>query len=371
MFPKISLRRWVLWVGSLVTLGLALFLIYEIGIDPVLAWMVVLLPTAFGVVCAMQALRPPRIEHHTRWFVVFIAAGVIGSAAVLWQQHRTDQQAKVERAALQKQLDRILFQIRDVFITFQIDIPLDNPAVYGYRTRLEKCVREMIAAQQPRCGMLPNSIRVDGQPTNFTILSMSPSAEAYPRSGTEHVAFNLVEYVLLQFDFFQHRPTNEQLINGSINPDLTFAVNKLLLGPDNVIPDNPGKRYVWLGYDIKRSTLFMAGFEVPPDPTTWHSNGNVASVPDLAESALLMHPRLTFILLDLDKSDRGNNYHLNEDSATAIQIAHTVSIERVGLSLSNGRQFSFTKDQLAALKDINGFPLFIVSSMKEDSATTH
>src|SRR5262245_57474913 len=112
-------------------------------LDSVLRWIVVIVPTAFGVVCAMQALRPPKSEHHKRWLFIFIVAGVVGSVAVLWQQARTARESDEQRRELQNQItdaaNRVLFQIRDLSVSFRIRIPLDHPALRDYRERVEKC----------------------------------------------------------------------------------------------------------------------------------------------------------------------------------------------------------------------------------------
>ena len=125
-------------------------------LDTVLDWVVILVPSALGVVCAMQALRPPKVENHKRWFVFFIAAGVLGSAAVLWQQVRSANQAEVQRKELQSQINeeanRVLFKIEDVSVSFRIKIPLDHPALLDYRERVERCAEEIVNAQDSICG---------------------------------------------------------------------------------------------------------------------------------------------------------------------------------------------------------------------------
>src|SRR6185295_17134643 len=155
----------------------------------------------------MQALRPPKAEHHKRWFIIFITAGFVGSAAVLWQQARSASQSEGERKELQYQItdaaNRVLFQIKDLSVSFTIRIPLNHPALRNYRDRVERCAEEMVRAQDYKCGAKAKTTDPENMAiSNFYII---PHTELYPSQNTELIAHTLLDHVKIEVQLFRDK----------------------------------------------------------------------------------------------------------------------------------------------------------------------
>jgi hypothetical protein len=326
-------------------------------LDSVLRWIVVIVPTAFGVVCAMQALRPPKSEHHKRWLFIFIVAGVVGSAAVLWQQARTARDSDEQRKELQNQItdaaNRVLFQIRDLSVSFRIRIPLDHPALRDYRERVERCAEDMLRARDYKCGATAKTTDPENMAiSNFYIV---PHSELYPRQNTELIAHTLLSHVKVEVHLFRAATKVQQVGHSLENADLKFSIYKNLDGRDNANPSHD-TMYVALYYDIPSKSLFMQGFRVPPDETTLQTNGNITSAPDLRTATLRVQPRIS--LVRITGNDRG--FQLTQEWLTAYEISKTASLDYFAIHMSNGYESRFLKDRLGeSLTDEWGFRFYL------------
>jgi len=330
--------------------------------DPFLAWVVVILPTAFGIVCAIQALRPPRKEHHNRWFVIFIAAGVMGTSAVLWQQHRASKRADAERAALEtrlndlqqqlnEQTNRVLFQIKDVSVSFWIRVPLDHPALRDYRERVERCAAEILAAQTMRCGAIPHTLQAPIRDFFLTI-----GSQLYPNPQKELVAYALLDQASIDVGLFKDAKQDAKQVDID-KPDLRFRVSKQLDSPEN---NNFAENIVYVApyYDIETKSLFVEGIRVPPSQFNWRTNGKIASLPDLPRALLVLRPSLSLGSFTLSGGESGSP---QQAYALAQEISRNVTLERIKLYMSNGYEFEFSGDRLGKVgRDEQGFPFYLL-----------
>lgn len=326
-------------------------------LDSVLRWIVVIVPTAFGVVCAILALRPPKVEHHKRWFVSFIIAGLIGSAAVIWQQTRSASQSDDQRKELQNQIseqaNRVLFQIKDLSVSFRIKIPLEHPTLRAYRERVERCAEQTLSARDYKCGTAPKT--VDPENKKIRDFYISAHAELFPTQNTDLIVHTLLDHVTIDLYLFHVEPNMKQVGLRPEKADLKFQIAKTLDSPGNA---NPSRNtvYVALYYDIDSRSLFMQGRRVPIADGSLQTNGKITSLPDLPAALIRVEPRLS--LMVITPNDRG--FQLSEEFLTAYEISKGTSLEYLTVHMSNGYEFEFFEEQLGeTFRDESGFPFYL------------
>lgn len=325
-------RRHIAYGAAVVVLvGVGyLFIIGEPGLDKALGWTVVLLPTAMGVVCAMQTLKPPKYVHHRRWFVVFIASGCIISASVLWQQHRQQARTDAERKALQDEItqlrqlvDRSLFQIRDVAVSFLIRVPLDDPALKTYHDRIEKCAEEMRHTAELRCGTKPHFFDQTGQRKTRKDFSIPPWSQLYPQKQAEEIPYLMLNQPSVKISLFKEFRSVDA-------PDLSFRVGQLIDSQSN---DRGGYPMAILFYDMEAKEMFIEGSRLLPIEGNWYSTGRIAAIQDLSNVWITANPGC----LTPKVSPLGGD---TKEYQTLRQL--TCAFEKVTLFISNGWQFEFT-----------------------------
>jgi len=361
MFSLRSLRFQVLVAGSLAGLGVVLVAGYLLGSD-VAGLAVAVLPTALGVISAVQAIRSESPQYRRRWSIIFAVSGVVISAAIIWQQHSSERRARAERKELQDQIaglrldvSRSLIKIEDVSVSFRVRVPLDHPALLSFRQRVEKCAQEIIIANALKCGAAPHTVSIA---TGATIRDffLNPGTELYPNQQTETVAYTLLNNASVDIGLFKDAPPSaQQLFSFSAKPDLRFLITETLDRPENRNPAN-GTAYVGLFYDIDSKSLFVEGNRVPVNNATWRTNGKVASPLDLQNAFAMFSPSLYLISVTLTRGP-------TPEWITAMEISRTISLKTVTLHMSKGYDFEFSNDRLdkaMKAKGENGSPVYVV-----------
>ena len=329
----------------LLVLGLAVF-----GLDLVLAVLAVLLPTAMGVTCAVQAFSPPKRKHHRRWRAVFVITGILISGTVLWQQIRAGKRAEEDRKAveegrkklqdeiaiLKQDIKNAQVHIKDVSASFEIRVPLDHPALHGYRDRLEKCGQEIVATNTLKCGAQPRTVSITGE--GIKDFNIPTTADIFPNQKSELVAFTLLSTVGIKVTMFKEGlPTVEQFEQAQ--PDLKFVLVKTLSLDENHNKLND-TAYISLFYDIPNKNLFVQGSRVPVDDSKSFSTLKIVSVEDLRGAYLVFQPILATPSL---VSPAGGT---TPEFETAFQISLTVVLEKIAVRVAQGVELIFSKEQL-------------------------
>jgi hypothetical protein len=281
---------------------------------------------------------------------VFLLVGLFGVGLTVALAYR----AASSQNELQGQLNRLLFQINDVSVSFRIKVPLDHPALSSYRARIEKCAEEIAAVGQMRCGATPHSVDISpNAPVKDFFLPVG--SELFPNPQTEEMAYTLLDQAAVVVSLFKTTKPNARQPESLTNSDLRFMVNKQLDSPANVTPDNT--HYIALYYDIASKSLFVQGNRVPVNEATWKTNGSIAALPDLQQTSLMASPSVS--LISLVETDIG--YRATMATAIANEISQkTISLERLTLHMSKGYEFDFSKGQLGAVAATpDGEPFYI------------
>jgi len=263
----------------------------------------------------------------------FLGVGLLGVSLTIALAYR----AASSQGELQRQLERVLFKINDVSVSFRIKVPLEHPALKDYRLRVEKCAQQMKETLQLQCGAGPHSFDIAGR-TYLKDFSIPTNSELYPRQQTEEIPYLLLTQPAIKVGMFVAQPTYQEGVGIQSKPDLSFMAGKLMHAPDN---NPPGRAsFVLLYYDIETKTLFIEGTRVPTIEGNWHSNGQIASIPDLTNAWVSLFPIIsTPKLANVLGGD-------TVEWQTTREIDKTCSLEEVTLYVSNGWEFPIGKDQL-------------------------
>jgi hypothetical protein len=344
---SITLKQGVIGGVAVVALGLVGVAFSSGDVDMALSLIVVVLPTGMGVVCAMQALKPPKPEHHKRWFAFFLGIGLLISATVWYQQYRAAKRADDERQALQTQLNRLLYPIRDVQVSFDLTVSLEAPSVQNYRERLNKCVESIIATQEPQCGVALASGQINVPDARLKDICISPRSELYPVEDLEDAAYLAANHILLEFAIFKNPPIEP--LKEPLNPDLFFVARRTLNWDENI--DVNGYSYVRFCYDLWARRLYLRGFNIPVDPALWKANGRIVSVPDLSNTTLLVNAQLGMPSVHVTKATLTPNDSANR---ALLEVARTSQLNWVVLRVSNGFELKVTSEQFRITDGPNG-----------------
>jgi hypothetical protein len=318
--------------GTILVFAALALLTYGVGIDTVLRAAVAILPTALGVAAAVQGFQKPLVHHHRKWRLGYIIAGLVISAAVFWQQSRTERNSEAERKALQDQIgelqhqvNRSLFQIRDVAVSFLIRVPLTDPALAAYHDRIEKCAEEMRQTTELKCGAKPHFFDMTGQRKTRKDFSIPPWSELYPQKKTEEIAYLMLNQPSFKISLFKDSPRSVDA------PDLSFRVGQLIDSPSN---DRGGYPLVFLYYDMESREMFIEGNRLVPVDGNWYSTGRIAAIQDLADVWIAADPGCLTPTVPALGGD-------TEEYLTLRRL--TCEFENVRLSVSNGWEFELSR----------------------------
>lgn len=362
MFSTSTLKRLVAIVGSTAIVGVVLVGWYLLGADGLPN--LVVLPTAMGVISAMQAIKSESQRYRRRWSLIFITSGILISGGILWQQRTAERRASAERKQMQDQIKSIredvirsLFKIEDVFVSFKINVPMDHPTLQGYRERMERCAEEIVKSQSYKCGAAPHTVDTASK-NPIKDFSLGIGTEIYPDKQKEAIAYVLLDYVAVDVRLFKdNKPTIEQV--GS--PDLRFRITKMLDSPQNHNASN-NTAYVGLYHEVGSQSIVLEGNRVPVNDQTWKTNGKIASLSDLQSAFLTVHPDISLVSLTIrgDSGTEDRRFTFTQEWLAANEIAKTASLTELTLYVSRGYEFQLTKGRLDKLgSDKYGHPVYL------------
>jgi hypothetical protein len=255
-------------------------------------------------------------------------------------------------------INRALLPIKDVFVSFRVNIPLDHPAFFGYRKRLEKCMERMATTKKLECGAATRTVRIEDNLIikQLDTVFLPPGTEIFPDERTEAVLYSLLSYLKITFQIFKPAPTVEKLHEAS--PDIVFSIAKGLQDEENIknIPPNIFF-YIDVAYESRTKTLFMVGTKVPVDSANWTSNGKILSIPELSGSLLMVSPGLR-VRSFTGVPDTPNSYKEREESTIGLQVVRGLVVQDLVLTI-NGRELK--APSLVQIKNRYGIPSYVTS----------
>ena len=94
---------------------------------------------------------------------------------------------------------------------------------------------------------------------------------------------------------------------------------------------------------------------MPPGRRSWKTNGKIASLLDLRSGLMRVEPSVSLVIIT--SKDRG--FQFTEEWRTASEISKTVSLDYLGLYMSNGYEYQFAEERLGkAMKNDAGHPFY-------------
>ena len=277
-------------------------------------------------------------------FLTVVSVGVIGVQA----RNRSKEQAKQDKiqselraqnVELTVNIDRLLSPIKEMSVSFRVDVPLTHPELAGYRARLERCIERIVATQRPQCGA--TSPIGTAYSAEFEQVCVTPDDELYPKLESELLAHSVLTNARIAFSVFKTF-SKASFVNGQLNPDLRFVAGETFDSPER--KKTPRVR---LCFEIKTKTVFMMGSNVPVRPEQWHSNGKVVAIPDLKRATFIIYP-MTFLGI-LKQDERGTGLQLIPESVTAMRISETTTLRKLTLHFSNSEDIEMSPPKLTTI----------------------
>ena len=235
------------------------------------------------------------------------------------------------------EVNRGLYPIKDVRISYSVRVPMDHIQVKGYIKRFEEQVNSLLDRKNNRLGFEEEVIGNDGNVNIFWFGIKSPLA---PDISNEHLAYWLLDYFKIELWFFK-TPINPIDIHPRIygapkQPDLKLSVSASLHDGNQKIE-----------YRVKSKQFALDARRLLSDPQNWESTGKIVGIPDLIGSQM-------FVILPFDResgADVSINKYLHE-------IQKQFELEDLFIELSDGRRFSFTGKDLEKQVDEEGYAMY-------------
>lgn len=220
--------------------------------------------------------------------------------------------------------------IRDLRVSFCLQIPLQHTKLQDYRERLERDVPKLI--QEGRVVVsTPMTDRgpVKEVPFNF-------ESPLFPNQS-ESLALDLLSMLVLELNFYR-APRAETDRPG--RGDLWIQLTDRYLKP----PLEPAYRRAHFRYNIQaRELLLCTGYDVTSEyPQT--STGKIVAVPDLANSQL----SIAFV-----------NVYSRAAASDLLDVRQGLEFDSLALAMSGGRGFQIRRQDLKKYENRSGLPTYV------------
>jgi hypothetical protein len=206
----------------------------------------------FGILGLVTDYRDKTTNVITKWgrlaLVGIVVSTMVAIASQAIETVLSRKEAREANAQLARQLElsnstlaeveRSIFPLKDLAISYEVEIPIQNPLLAAYKRRLTAGIEQM-RNTHGRAGAALGEVGI------AVLLYRKP--------------FDLEQ-------FFQSEN------NKRARPDLSFSIE--VRSPD-------------LEYAYPSGELRFAARSIRVDPTRWSGNGRIAAIPDLSESQLL------------------------------------------------------------------------------------
>lgn len=234
-------------------------------------------------------------------------------------------------------IQRILLPIKDVFVTFSIEISLDSfPELIAYKERLKTGIEKLLSFYntENNTDKFIDDTYVSSRNNKNEIeeIEISKKSSLWPNSLTErfaHVVFD-------QFgDFYFYKTPIETTRFPYLNPiRMTIISDSIynLIKPINWInpdlkmsfeEDHEKNDQISMHYNVRTNQISLWGFRIKSDPHYWETNGKIISILDLASSQVFIdfgHLKVSFKPEDDNKRVKGKLRYMSLDMTDGINI---------------------------------------------------
>jgi hypothetical protein len=239
----------------------------------------------FGILGLVTDYREKTTNVITKWgrlaLVGIVVSTMVAIASQAIETVLSRKEAREANAQLARQLElsnstlaeveRSIFPLKDLAISYEVEIPIQNPLLAAYKRRLIAGI-EQIRDTHGRAGAALGEV-VAGSGGGNTVILLGPSLRPTKSDG---IIYSLCEEhgiaVLLYRKPFDLEQFFQSENNKRARPDLSFSIE--VRSPD-------------LEYAYPSGALRFAARNMRVDPTRWSGNGRIAAIPDLSESQLL------------------------------------------------------------------------------------
>jgi hypothetical protein len=233
-------------------------------------------------------------------------------------------------------LNRTLNPIKDINVSYTIQIPLTDPRLNSYRQRLTRQLDSIMTSfsnlsfdqkrsnLRTKYGVFVTSYSTD----SIFSVEFEKDSPLLPDKTSEALAFYVLQYGEVDYSFYNNSIKN---ISDTIRPDFHFSVTS------GIINDGLEGEHK-ISYERNNQSLYINGFLIESTSKYWDKRGKIISIPDLAEARLIM-TLLSIMVSGNDDIDK----QLHE-------VRRGFKLENSFFKMSEGRELHFRKK---AIKQIN------------------
>jgi hypothetical protein len=236
---------------------------------------------------------------------------------------------------LQKQISRALNPIKDIQVSFEIVVPLDDFMMSAYQKRLHDKFGDDF----------------DEGEEDYNTSDLSNELLPNQLSVSEIYAYKFFNKTRIEVEIFKAP------VIGSTSPDLKFYIScGLGTSPSSSFDpwSSPSENQEYIGkvqlnYEHRRNSphrMRMTGFDVRSDPAKWEGNSRIAAVSDLAGAKVFVR------------------YLPGLVGGSFTKIQQRVEFNSIGLKIS-GRIFRFKREELKRYEGKHNMPSFYVFTLPD------
>lgn len=250
-----------------------------------------------------------------------------------------------QNSFLQGELDKVVNPIEDVDLNLIVIVPLDYPALDGYRQRLLKGINEFLASSE---SSRRSNRDVEERPyvEDDIALKIPPSSALLPRQRTESLAYSVLDdiYVDLIFTKTPIVPRTDRIAMDEIKRDLSSQFDL------NVRWSESKTEMV---YDVNGQQVSLIFNVENLKYRTWYQTGKIVSIRDLLGAQMIIHIRGMSRTVS-DPPDPELDQHFRK-------ILGLLRVENFMIEVPGRRRVNFTGDQMKRYDDGAGFPVYVYS----------
>jgi hypothetical protein len=242
-------------------------------------------------------------------------------------------------------LNRTLNPIKDINVSYTIQIPLYDPKLKNYKARLITSLDSIFGTLsnvgiEERREILDKDygIFVTGYSANSILsIELRKDSPLLPDKMNETLAYYVLQYGEVDYKFYDSTVRN---ISDTTIPDFHFTVA-------TGIVNNGLNGEHKIEYNFENKALYIEAFMVNSDPRYWDKTGKIISIPDLSKAKSII--TLPSIVVS------GNNQVDNQLE----EIRKGFQLKRSFFRLTEGRELHFKQKNLTRISKANELPKYL------------
>lgn len=249
----------------------------------------------------------PVLTNAGKTVVVLITLSFLISIYMIWNNsynaeiRESNLRAELKKIEEQnsKGLERASSQIKDIFVSFEMEAPLQSdPDLNVYLKRLKKDLYEY----QKR-----NKLRGFDEDPRL-------NDDYLPQFNTEEVAYRFLNYMKVGVNIYKKRADPTKFSPNEEKPDLSFEVT-IYITPSERLPSDSqqlkGEHGGLFWEHILGDSVLIKAFDIPINPNKWNRpTDNISTIEDLLGAELVLYIDPLFYPSNIENAEFASMYNM-------------------------------------------------------------